>query len=47
MIDPQSGRYFYRVETRRFAKRWIHWIDAGNGKVLARSTRSRTTTARA
>ena len=36
MIDPQSGRYFYRVETRRFAKRWIHWIDAGNGKVLAR-----------
>jgi bacillolysin len=36
MIDPQSGRYFYRVETRRFAKRWIHWIDAGNGKVLAK-----------
>jgi bacillolysin len=36
MIDPQSGRYFYRVETQRLAKRWIHWIDAGSGKVLAK-----------
>ena len=36
MIDPESGRYFYSVETQRFAKRWIHWIDAGNGKVLAK-----------
>ena len=36
MIDPESGLYFYSVETQRFAKRWIHWIDAGNGKVLAR-----------
>jgi bacillolysin len=36
MIDPGSGRYFYRVETRRFAARWIHWIDSGNGKVLAK-----------
>ena len=36
MIDPESGRYFYRVETQRFATRWIHWIDAGNGKVLAK-----------
>ena len=36
MIDPESGRYFYRVETQRVAKRWIHWIDAANGKVLAK-----------
>jgi bacillolysin len=36
MIDPESGRYFYSVETQRFAKRWIHWIDAGNGKVLVK-----------
>ena len=36
MIDPESGLYFYRVETQRFAERWIHWIDAGNGKVLAK-----------
>jgi Zn-dependent metalloprotease len=30
------GRYFYRVETRRFAERWIHWVDAADGKVLAK-----------
>jgi bacillolysin len=36
MIDADSGRYFYRVETRRLAARWIHWIDSGNGKVLAK-----------
>ena len=36
MIDPETGRYFYSVETQRFARRWIHWIDAQNGKVLAR-----------
>jgi len=36
MIDPEDGRYFYRVETRRFAERWVHWVDAGNGKVLAK-----------
>ena len=36
MIDPESGRYFYRVETQRFRERWIHWIDAENGKVLAK-----------
>ncbi len=34
MINPTSGRYFYRVETRRADSRWIHWIDAGNGRVL-------------
>jgi bacillolysin len=36
MIDPQTGRYFYRVETQRTTERWIHWVDAGNGKVLAK-----------
>ena len=34
MINPTSGRYFYRVETRRAASRWVHSIDAGNGRVL-------------
>ena len=34
LIDPASGRYFYRVETRRLDSRWIHWIDAGNGAVV-------------
>jgi bacillolysin len=36
MIDPENGRYFYRVETQRTAERWIHWVDADNGKVLAK-----------
>lgn len=33
MIDPADGRLFYKVENRRAAQRWIHWIDAGNGNV--------------
>jgi Zn-dependent metalloprotease len=36
LINPSTGRYFYRVETRRFASRWIHWIDAGSGAVIKR-----------
>jgi bacillolysin len=36
MIDPESGRYFFRVETRAFASRWFHWIDAGSGMLLRR-----------
>lgn len=34
MIDPANGRYFYWVESRSFAERRVHWIDAGNGGVL-------------
>jgi bacillolysin len=34
MINPGSGRYFYRVETRRADARWFHWIDAGDGALL-------------
>jgi len=34
MIDPKSGRYFYRVENRRADSRWFYWIDADNGDVL-------------
>ena len=34
MIDPKSGRYFYRVENRRADSRWYYWIDAENGNVL-------------
>lgn len=36
MIDPASGRYFFRVESRGFASRWFHWIDAEHGGVLNR-----------
>jgi Zn-dependent metalloprotease len=36
MFDPGSRRFFYRVENRRFASRWHHWIDAENGRVLLR-----------
>ncbi|MCH8351002.1 MAG: hypothetical protein IIB29_12155, partial [Chloroflexi bacterium] len=34
LINPATGRYFHRVETRSFDSRWFHWIDADNGKVL-------------
>lgn len=34
MIDPRTGRYFHRLETRRFSSRWIHWIDADDGRML-------------
>jgi Zn-dependent metalloprotease len=34
MISPDSGRYFFQVETRRADARWFHWIDAGNGALL-------------
>ncbi len=34
MINPESGRYFFEVETRRADARWFHWIDAGNGVLL-------------
>jgi bacillolysin len=36
MINPETGFYFFRVESRSFASRWVHWIDAGNGRVLNR-----------
>ena len=34
LSNPTTGRYFYQVETRSFATRWFHWIDAANGQVL-------------
>ena len=34
MIDPGTGRYFYRVETRRMDSRWFHWVGAGNGQIM-------------
>jgi bacillolysin len=34
MIDPASSRVFYRVESRRFDARFVHWIDADTGSVL-------------
>ena len=33
MIDPADGHLFYRVENKRPGQRWIHWVDAGNGKI--------------
>ncbi len=36
MIDPESGRYFFRVESPSFGSRWVHQIDAANGSVLSR-----------
>jgi Zn-dependent metalloprotease len=34
LINPQTGRYFHRIETQRPYSRWFHWIDADNGQVL-------------
>ena len=34
MIDPANGRYFYKVENRRFDSRWFYWIDAADGRKL-------------
>jgi bacillolysin len=34
LIDPKTGRYFYRVENRPFDSRKFYWIDAENGQVL-------------
>jgi Zn-dependent metalloprotease len=34
MIDPATGRHFYRVETRRLTSRWIHWVGAQSGRVI-------------
>ena len=34
MIDPDSGRFFFRVESRAFASRNFQWIDAASGQVL-------------
>jgi Zn-dependent metalloprotease len=36
MLDPVSKRFFYRVQSRRFASQWHHWIDAESGSVLRR-----------
>jgi bacillolysin len=36
LINPKSGRYFFQVESRGFALRWFHWVDAASGKVITR-----------
>jgi len=33
LIDPTDAHLFYRIESRRATTRWIHWIDAGSGRV--------------
>ena len=32
-LDPRDGRLYYEVETRRFAHRWVQWIDATTGRI--------------
>ena len=34
MINPDSGQYFYRIETLTDHHRWFHWINAENGGTL-------------
>ena len=38
LIDPGTGLYFYRVETRKPFERWFHWVDAGSGRASCAST---------
>lgn len=33
MIDPTTGRYFYRVDSRGFDSRWFTWVDAETSAV--------------
>jgi Zn-dependent metalloprotease len=33
-INPETGRFFFAVDTKRPDSRWVHWIDAGNGGTL-------------
>ncbi len=35
-IDPRDGRFYYEVETRRFAQRPTLWVDATTGEVRNR-----------
>jgi bacillolysin len=36
MLNPRSGRYFYRIEHRGFDLRRVHWVDAGSGQIVRR-----------
>lgn len=36
MINPETGRYFWRVETFRLDSRLVLWVDAEDGRVLNR-----------
>ena len=36
LINPRTGKYFYRVESRRFESRWFYWVDAASGGILNR-----------
>ncbi|MGQ0792704.1 MAG: M4 family metallopeptidase [Deltaproteobacteria bacterium] len=36
LIDPKSGRFLFRVESRGFATRWFHLVDAENGRLVNR-----------
>jgi bacillolysin len=34
MIDPTTGIYFYKVETRGYDFRWFAWVNANTGEIL-------------
>ncbi len=34
MIDPRTGRHFFRVETQRPDSLWVLWIGAQNGQII-------------
>lgn len=34
VLDPHTERYLFQVETRRFADRWFHYVDAQTGAIV-------------
>lgn len=34
VLDPQTGRYLYQIESRGFSSRWFHFVDAQTGAVV-------------
>jgi bacillolysin len=34
LLNPSTGRYFYRVEIRSFDTRWFYWVDADTGAIV-------------
>ena len=34
MIDPRTGRHFFRIETNRPDSLWVLWVGAQNGQII-------------
>jgi bacillolysin len=34
MLNPESERFYYEVENKRYDSRWFYWIDAEDGSIV-------------